>query len=56
MKKRFLVALAGLAIAATAVANAQTVVNLKNQAPDGIAVGMLLTDGRVLVQGWAGLF
>ncbi len=51
MKKRFLLALAALAFAATAVANAQTVVNLKNQAPDGVVVAMLLTDGRVLAQG-----
>ena len=51
VKKRFLVALAALAFAATAVANAQTVVNLKNQAPDGVIVAMLLTDGRVLAQG-----
>ncbi len=52
MKRKFLVALACLTLAATAVANAQTVVNLKNQAPDGAIVEMLLTDGRVLVQGY----
>ena len=51
MKKKFLLALAALALAATAVATAQTVVNLKNQAPDGVVVAMLLTDGRVLAQG-----
>jgi hypothetical protein len=45
------VALAAFALAATAVANAQTIVNLKNRAPDGVVVSMLLTDGRVLAQG-----
>ncbi len=52
MKKRFVVALAALAFAATAVANAQTIANLKNPAPDGVIVSMLLTDGRVLAQGY----
>lgn len=51
MKKRFLLAIAALSFAATAVANAQTITNLKNQAPDGVVVAMLLTDGRVLAQG-----
>lgn len=49
--KRFLLALAALALAATALANAQTITNLKNRAPDGVVVSMLLTDGRVLAQG-----
>ena len=52
VKKRFVVALAALAFAATAVANAQTIANLKNPAPDGVIVSMLLTDGRVLAQGY----
>ena len=52
MNKRFLIALATLALAATAVASAQTITNLKHQAPDGAVVSMLLTDGRVLAQGW----
>src|SRR5690242_19174795 len=45
-------ALAALSLAATAAATAQTITNLKNQAPDGAVVSMLLTDGRVLAQGW----
>ncbi len=52
MRKRFLLALAALAFAVTAVANAQTITKLKNQAPDGVIVSMLLTDGRVLAQGY----
>jgi len=52
VKKRFLVALTALAFAATAIAHAQTVTNLKNRAPDGVVVPMLLTDGRVLAQGF----
>src|SRR5579884_1986326 len=43
--------MAALALAATAVANGQTITSLKNQAPDGVVVAMLLTDGRVLAQG-----
>jgi hypothetical protein len=34
-------------------ATAETVVNLANPAPDGALTQMLLTDGRVLVQGYA---
>jgi hypothetical protein len=52
VKKRLLVALAALALTATAVANAQTIVSLNNPAPDGVVVPMLLTDGRVLAQGF----
>ena len=51
MKKRFLLALAALALAATAVANAQTIVRLNHTAPDGAETVLLLTDGRALVQG-----
>jgi hypothetical protein len=52
VRKRFLLALAALAFAVTAVANAQTITKLKTQAPDGVIVSMLLTDGRVLAQGY----
>lgn len=51
MKKRFLVALAGLAFAASAAADAQTIVRLTHPAPDGAETVLLLTDGRALVQG-----
>jgi len=46
--KRYLVV--GLVMCALA-AQAQTVVKLKNQSPDGAGIGFLLTDGRVLYQG-----
>jgi hypothetical protein len=52
VKKRFLVALAALAFGASATAIAQTVVSLTHQAPDGVETALLLTDGRVLGQGF----
>jgi len=51
VKKRFLLALAVLALGATVAANAQTIVPLAHRAPDGAETVMLLTDGRALVQG-----
>jgi len=38
-------------IAASPLARAQTVTNLKNPPPDGAVIGFVLTDGTVLVQG-----
>jgi hypothetical protein len=51
VKKRFLVALAALALGASSAANAQTLVNLAHPAPDGAETVLLLTDGRAFVQG-----
>jgi hypothetical protein len=51
VKKRLLFAAAALALAASAIANAQNLVNLTHPAPDGAETVMLLTDGRALVQG-----
>jgi len=51
VKKRFLFALAAMALGACAVTNAQTITRLAHSAPDGAETVMLLTDGRALVQG-----
>jgi len=51
VKKRFLLAVAALALGASAAANAQTIVPLTHRAPDGAETVLLLTDGRALVQG-----
>jgi len=52
LKKRFLLSVAALALAASAVAHAQSVTYLNHQAPDGAECSFLLTDGRVLAQGY----
>ncbi len=52
MKRRFLPTLAALALAASAAANAQTLIHLTHSAPDGVETPFLLTDGRVLAQGF----
>lgn len=44
--------IAALALATSAVANAQTITRLTHQAPDGVETPFLLTDGRVLGQGY----
>ncbi len=52
MKRRFSLTLTALALAVSAVANAQTLTRLTHQAPDGVESSFLLTDGRVLAQGY----
>ena len=46
--------LAGACLLLASAASAQTVVPLKNSAPDGSGIGLLLTDGSVLYQGNSG--
>jgi hypothetical protein len=52
LKKRFLLSVVALALAASATANAQSVTRLNQQAPDGVENSFVLTDGRVLAQGY----
>ena len=54
MRKRFSLALAALVIAAGAFSQAQTLVTLTHQAPDGAEVQFQMTDGTVIVQGFEG--
>jgi hypothetical protein len=52
--RRFAHFTGALAMCAAGAAHGQTVVALKNLPPDGAAIDFLLTDGRVLVQGFGG--
>ncbi len=52
MNKRCLVTIAALVLALSTAAAAQTLTQLKHAAPNGVESSFLLTDGRVLAQGF----